>query len=338
MGSAQKGEAMSRHTHDMKVYGDIKLYAGTGSPELANKISEYLDSPLREREVIEFPNENLFIKLNGSVRGQDVYVIQTTSSPVHNNLMELLIMIQTLRLDSAARITAVVPYLCYGRSDKKDQPRVPITARLVADLIEVAGADRYMTLDPHAGQVQGFFSIPGDVLTASHMLTEHINKTLRSQLNDPVVVAVDLGFAKKGRNYAADLDTPIAFIEKRRTGNDANAEALTLIGDVKDRDVIIVDDEVDTGGSIAQAVNLVLQNGARDVYLSFIHAILSSEGAERLASLPIKHIITTDTVPIPKDKMEYLKNKITILSVASLLGEVIRRAHEGRSVGEMFNE
>jgi ribose-phosphate pyrophosphokinase len=338
MGSAQKGEAMSRHTLDMKVYGDIKLYAGTGSPGLAHKISEYLDSPLRDREVIEFPNENLFIKLNGSVRGQDVYVIQTTSSPVHNNLMELLIMIQTLRLDSAARITAVVPYLCYGRSDKKDQPRVPITARLVADLIEVAGADRYMTLDPHAGQVQGFFSIPGDVLTASHMLTEHINKTLRSQLNDPVVVAVDLGFAKKGRNYAADLDTPIAFIEKRRTGNDANAEALTLIGDVKDRDVIIVDDEVDTGGSIAQAVNLVLQNGARDVYLSFIHAILSSEGAERLASLPIKHIITTDTVPIPKDKMEYLKNKITILSVASLLGEVIRRAHEGRSVGEMFNE
>jgi ribose-phosphate pyrophosphokinase len=338
MGSAQKGEAMSRHTHDMKVYGDIKLYAGTGSPELANKISEYLDSPLREREVISFPNENLFIKLNSSVRGQDVYVIQTTSSPVHNNLMELLIMIQTLRLDSAARITAVVPYLCYGRSDKKDQPRVPITARLVADLIEVAGADRYMTLDPHAGQVQGFFSIPGDVLTASHMLTAHINETMRSQLHDPVVVAVDLGFAKKGRNYAADLDTPIAFIEKRRTGNDANAEALTLIGDVKDRDVIIVDDEVDTGGSIAQAVNLVIQNGARDVYLSFIHAILSSEGAERLASLPIKHIITTDTVPIPADKMKFLENKLTILSVAPMLGEVIRRAHEGRSVGEMFNE
>jgi ribose-phosphate pyrophosphokinase len=338
MGSAQKGEAMSRHTHDMKVYGDIKLYAGTGSPELANKISEYLDSPLREREVISFPNENLFIKLNSSVRGQDVYVIQTTSSPVHDNLMELLIMIQTLRLDSAARITAVVPYLCYGRSDKKDQPRVPITARLVADLIEVAGADRYMTLDPHAGQVQGFFSIPGDVLTASHMLTAHINETMRSQLHDPVVVAVDLGFAKKGRNYAADLDTPIAFIEKRRTGNDANAEALTLIGDVKDRDVIIVDDEVDTGGSIAQAVNLVIQNGARDVYLSFIHAILSSEGAERLASLPIKHIITTDTVPIPADKMKFLENKLTILSVAPMLGEVIRRAHEGRSVGEMFNE
>ncbi len=329
---------MSHRTNDMKVYGDIKLYAGTGSPELAQKISDYLNSPLRGRDVIEFPNENLFIKLHGSVRGQDVYVIQSTASPVHNNLMELLIMIQTLRLDSAARITAVVPYLCYGRSDKKDQPRVPITARLVADMIEVAGADRYMTLDPHAGQIQGFFSIPGDVLTASHMLTKHINATLRPQLADPVVVAADLGFAKKGRNYAADLDTPIAFIEKRRIGNDAHAEALTLIGDVKGRDVIIVDDEVDTGGSIAQAVNLVKQSGARDVYLSFIHAILSDEGAQLLASLPIKRIITTDTVPISADKMKYLEDKITILSVASLIGEVIRRAHEGRSVGEMFNE
>jgi ribose-phosphate pyrophosphokinase len=329
---------MIHHSHNMKVYGDIKLYAGTGSPELAGKISNYLDSPLREREVIEFPNENLFIKLNSSVRGQDVYVIQTTSSPVHRNLMELLIMIQTLRLDSAARITAVVPYLCYGRSDKKDQPRVPITARLVADMIEVAGADRYMTLDPHAGQVQGFFSIPGDVLTASSLLTDHINSKIRPQLHDPVVVAVDLGFAKKGRNYAADLDTPIAFIEKRRTGNDANAEALTLIGDVNDRDVIIVDDEVDTGGSIGQAVNLVKKNGARDVYLSFIHPILSNEGAERLASLPIKNIITTDTVPIPAEKMKILEKKITILTVAELIGEVIRRAHEGRSVGEMFNE
>ena len=267
-----------QHSHrDLKVYGGIKLFAGTGSPELGQKIADYLHQPVSAREVIEFPNENLFVKLGGSVRGQDVYVIQTTSSPVHRNLMELLIMIQTLRLDSAARITAVVPYLCYGRSDKKDQPRVPITARLVADMLEVAGADRYMTLDPHAGQVQGFFSIPGDVLTASHLLIDHINKNMRADMHDPVVVSVDLGFAKKGRNYAADMDMPIAFIEKRRYGNDANAEALTLIGDVKDRDVIIVDDEVDTGGSIAQAVDVVKQNGARDVYLSFVHAILSRQ-------------------------------------------------------------
>jgi ribose-phosphate pyrophosphokinase len=328
-----------RHVHhDLKVYGGIKLYVGTGSPELGRDVANYLELPLSEREVVEFPNENLFVKLGGSVRGQDVYVIQTTSSPVHRNLMELLIMIQTLRLDSAARITAVVPYLCYGRSDKKDQPRVPITARLVADMLEVAGADRYMTLDPHAGQVQGFFSIPGDVLTASHLLVEHINKNLRGEMHDPVVVSVDLGFAKKGRNYAADMDMPIAFIEKRRLGNDAKAEALTLIGDVRDRDVIIVDDEVDTGGSIAQAVNVVRQNGARNVYLAFVHPILSRNGAERLASLPIKHIITTDSVPLSPDKMKILEGRITVLSIAGLLGEVIKRAHEGRSVGEMFNE
>ena len=330
---------MSNHTHhDLKVYGGIRIYAGQGSPELAQKISDYLKQPLSSREVIEFPNENIFIKLGGSARGQDVYVIQTTSSPVHTNLMELLIMIQTLRLDSAARITAVIPYLCYGRSDKKDQPRVPITSRLVADMIEVAGADRYMTLDPHAGQVQGFFSIPGDVLTAEHMIIDYLLANLREDMQDPVTVAVDLGFAKKGRNFAADMDTPIAFIEKRRVANDARAEALTLIGDVKNRDVIIVDDEVDTGGSIAQAVEVVKRNGARDIYLAFVHAILSRDAAERLGSLPIKHIVTTDTVPVPPEKMKHLKHKLTILSVAELLGEVIKRAHEGRSVGEMFNE
>jgi ribose-phosphate pyrophosphokinase len=335
----EEGELMTQHSHhEMKVYGDIKLYAGTGSPELAQKISSYLKSPLCGRDVIEFPNENLFIKLHTSVRGQDVYVIQQTATNVHRNLMELLIMIQTLRLDSAARITAVVPYLAYGRSDKKDQPRVPISARLMADMIEVAGADRYMTLDPHAGQIQGFFSIPGDVLTVSHLIVEYIKENLRADLKDPVVVAADLGFAKKGRNYAADLDTPIAFIEKRRSANDAKAEALTLIGTVEGRDVIIVDDEVDTGGSIAQAVHLVKDKGARDVYLAFVHGVLSHNAAQRLAALPIKHIITTDAVPIPSEKLVYLEDKTTVLSVAELLGEVIRRAHEGRSVGEMFNE
>jgi ribose-phosphate pyrophosphokinase len=334
-----EGELMGQHIHrEMKVYGDIKLFAGTGTPDLAQKISDYLKSPLCGRDVIEFPNENLFIKLHGSVRGQDVYVIQQTGTNIHRNLMELLIMIQTLRLDSAARITAVVPYLAYARSDKKDQPRVPITARLVADLIEVAGADRYMTLDPHAGQIQGFFSIPGDVLTASHLIVDYINENLRSELRDPVVVAADLGFAKKGRNYAADLDTPIAFIEKRRVSNDAKAEALTLIGSVKDRDVIIVDDEVDTGGSTAQAVHLVKDMGARDVYMAFVHGILSRNASQRLATLPLKRIITTDAVPIPPEKLVYLEDKMIILSVAELLGEVIRRAHEGRSVGEMFNE
>ncbi|MDX1378193.1 MAG: ribose-phosphate diphosphokinase [Anaerolineales bacterium] len=330
---------MPHHSsHEIKMYGAIKLYAGSGSPELAQKIADYLEQKLSPREVIQFPNENIFVKLNSSVRGQDVYVIQSTSSPVQYNLMELLIMIQTLQLDSAARITAVVPYLAYGRSDKKDQPRVPITARLVADMIEIAGADRYMTYDPHAGQMQGFFSIPGDVLTASHMISDYIKDKLFKQMESPVVVATDLGFAKKGRNYALDLDIPIAFIEKRRSGNEGKAEALTLIGNVKDRDVIVVDDEVDTGGSIAEAVSVVKNHGARDIYLAFIHPVFSLDAAEKLAALPLKQIITTDTVHIPPEKLKLLEGRITILSIAPMLGEVIKRAHEGRSVGEMFNE
>lgn len=328
---------MPQNVFDMKVYGGIKLYAGTGSAELAQKVADYLKQPLCGRDIIQFPNENLFVKLHSSVRGQDVYVIQTTSSPVHRNLMELLIMIQTLKLDSAARITAVIPYLAYGRSDKKDQPRVPITARLMADMIEVAGADRYIIIEPHAGQVQGFFSVPGDVLTAFHEIIEHLVQ-IKPTLKDPVVVTVDLGFAKKGRNVAASIDAPIAFIEKRRVANDAKAQALTIIGDVHNRDVILVDDEIDTGGSIVQAVNLVKQNGAQDVYVVCVHPIFSSSAAERLAALPVKEFITTDTVPITPEKASLLGDRLKILSVSSLLGEVILRAHEGRSVGELFNE
>ncbi len=326
------------HTNEMRVYGGIKLYAGTASPELAQKISEYLGEPLCGRDIVEFPNENLFVKLHTSVRGQDVYVIQHTAAPVHRNLMELLILLQTLRLDSAARITAVVPYICYGRSDKKDQPRVPITSRLVADMIQIAGADRYMTLDPHAYQIQGFFSIPGDVLNASAILIDYVKENLLAYLKDPVVVTVDLGYAKKGRNFAAAIDAPIAFIEKRRAANDAKAQALTIIGDVVDRDAILVDDEVDTGSSIVQAVNLVKENGARRIYVAFVHPIFSASCAERLAALPVTEYITTDSVPISEEKREMFGKRLTILSVASLLGEVIRRAHEGRSVGQMFNE
>ncbi len=330
---------MKNHKHEVKGgYGEIRLFAGTASPELARKIAEYLKVKLCGRDIILFPNDNLFIKLHNSVRGQDVYVIQTTSRPVHRNLMELLIALQTLRLDSAARITAVVPYLCYSRSDKKDQPRVPITSRLVTDMIEVAGADRYMTLDPHAGQVQGFFSIPGDVLTASHIIIDYIRENLLAKLTHPVVVTVDLGFAKKGRNYAADLDIPVAFIEKRRTGNDSKAQALTIIGDVYNRDVIIVDDEVDTGGSIAEAINLAKEKGARRVYLAFVHPVFSSDAAKKLAELDITEIITTDTVPIPAESKALFGNRLTICSIAPMLGEVILRAHEGRSVGELFDE
>jgi len=323
--------------HDMKVFGGIKLYAGTGSPDLAQKIADYVKAPLCGRDIIQFPNENLFIKLHSSVRGQDVYVVQTTSSPVHRNLMELLILLQTLKLDSAGRVTAVIPYLAYGRSDKKDQPRVPITARLMADMIEVAGADRYILLDPHAGQVQGFFSIPGDVLTGFYLISDYLRGE-RKGMKDPVVVTVDLGFAKKGRNLAADIEAPIAFIEKRRVANDAKSQALTVIGEVENRDVILVDDEIDTGGSIIQAVNLVKEKGARDVYVVCVHPIFSANAVDRLATLPVKQFITTDTVPIPAEKQVLLKDRLRVISVGNLIGEVILRAHQGRSVGEMFNE
>ncbi len=323
--------------HDRMTYGNIKLYAGTASEGLSKKISDYLDIELCDKDVVTFPNDNLFIKLHKSVRGQDCYVIQTTSAPVHNNLMELLITIQTLRLDSAARITAVVPYLCYGRSDKKDQPRVPITARLVADLIEVAGADRYITLDLHADQIQGFFSIPGDVLSAFHILIKYIQDKL-CELQNPVVTTADLGFAKKGRNFAAKIHAPMAFIEKRRARNDAKAEALTLIGDVENRDVIIIDDEVDTGGSMVQAINLLNQNGARNIYVAFVHPVLSANAAEKLSLLPVHEFITTDTIPIDEEKRAHFGKRLTVLSVAPMLAEVICRVNQGRSVGEMFNE
>jgi len=325
------------HLRNDQLYGDIKLYSGSASIELAEKIASYLGLPLCGREVVSFPNENLFVKLHSSVRGQDCYVIQTTSAPVHRNLMELLIMIQTLRLDSAARITAVIPYLCYARSDKKDQPRVPITARLVADMIEVAGADRYITLDLHAGQIQGFFSIPGDVLTAFYIVVDYLN-SIRTQMHQPVVVTADLGFAKKGRNFAAKIHAPMAFIEKRRIGNDANAEALTVIGDVFDRDVVLVEDEIDTGGTVVQAVNLLKESGARDIYVAFVHPVLSANGAERLAALPVKQFITTDTIPLTDEKKQLFGERLQVLTVSKLLGEVMLRANQGRSVGEMFNE
>jgi ribose-phosphate pyrophosphokinase len=253
--------------------------------------------------------------------------------------MELLITLQTLRLDSAGRVTAVIPHLSYTRSDKKDKPRVPITARLIADMIEIAGADRYMTMDMHAGQIQGFFSIPGDVLTAYHILKDRLFELIPT-MKDPVVLTVDLGFAKKGRNLAAELGVPIAFIEKRRRKKTNTAQALTLIGDVKDRDVIIIDDEVDTAGSMSEAAELAEMNGARGIYSVFVHPVFSTPAVERLSRCPITHLITTNTVPIPPNDLKSLQegSTVDVLDISPLLGEVIIRAHEGRSVGEMFDE
>jgi ribose-phosphate pyrophosphokinase len=328
---------MSEH-HDSTPpgqYGRILLFCGSASQGLGKEIAVHLGLKTGTYTRTVFPNENIFIRLNESVRGQDVYLVQTLCPPnLHENIFELLIMIDTLKRDSAGRINVVVPYLSYARSDKKDQPRVGIAARLLANLIEVAGADRYITIDLHAGQIQGFFNIPGDALTSFHLLGDYV---LDKNLENLVVVSTDLGFAKKGRNWAEKLGTPHAIIEKRRTGNDAKSEALSIIGDVRDKNVLLVDDEVLTGGSIANAVNLVRQEGAQDVYLAFVHPLLADPAADRLAELDIKEIITTNTVPVSEEKLAKLPN-MTVLSVAPLLGEVILRANQGRSVGELFNE
>jgi len=323
-------------------FGSMKLFCGSASQGLGKEIADYICqiSPYTvqpgaySRQI--FSNENIFMKLEESVRGKDVYLVQTMASPVHDNFMEMLIMIDALKRDSAWRINLVVPYMSYTRSDKKDQPRVPITARLIANMIETAGADRYITVDLHSGQIQGFFNIPGDALTAFHLLSDYVKAQLDSgELDDLVVVATDLGFAKQGRNWAETLGVPLAFVEKRRVDNAESPKALSLIGDVKGKNVLLVDDEVNTAGSIVSAVNVVRDYGAKDVSFAFTHPFLSEEAYKRLAELELREIIFTNTLPLPNNRK--LPN-MTVLSVAPLLGEVILRAHEGRSVGELFDE
>ena len=317
---------------DTHMYGEIRLYSGSSCPVLAQEISDYLGVPLSGRDLIRFPNENQFCRLHASARGQDVYVIQSTASPVNDNLMELLIMLQTLRLDSVGRLTSVVPYLCYSRSDKKDQPRVPITARLVADLLTAAGADRMLTVDLHAGQIQGFFNIPVDELTAVPLLVDYFKE---KGLDDLVVVAIDIGISKRARDVAERLDAPLAIVEKRRDGNKAIAESLNVIGDVRGKNVLTFDDEIDTGGSTIAAVNALLDRGAKKVFSCVTHPILSGVASDRIENSTIQELVITDTVPSSGKR---LNGKIKVLSVAPLLGEAIRRIHQGQSVGALFEE
>jgi ribose-phosphate pyrophosphokinase len=321
------------------MYGDVKLIAGRACPDLANEISAYLTDqtgtavPLLEREITTFDNGNIYVRLTESVRGQDVYIIQTMARPVNDSIMELLIMLDAVRRDSAGRITAVIPYFAYSRSDKKDLPRTPITARLLADVIQVAGADRYVTIDLHAGQIQGFFSVPGDHLTARYILCEYVSQHL--SMDNRIVVTVDLGFAKGGRNWAHGLELPLALIEKERIGT--RADALSLVGSVDGKDVLLVDDEVDTAESLHKAIELLKNRGAKSVAVAFTHPVFSGEAHHRMAKMQDKvdEFIFTKTLPVSEDMR--LPN-MTILSVADLLGEVIRRSHLGLSVGKMFDE
>jgi ribose-phosphate pyrophosphokinase len=309
---------------------DLSVFSGNANRSLAAAICRHLRIPLGDADVFQFSNENIFVKINENVRGRDVFVIQPFSTPVNRSIMELLIMLDALKRASAARITAVIPYYAYGRTDKKDQPRVPITARLIADCITVAGADRVLTMDMHAGQIQGFFNIPVDELTAQLTQAQYF---AAKQIQDFTVVSTDEGFAKKARTLADRLNAPLAIVEKRRLGNNGIVESMGIIGNVDKRNVLIVDDEIDTAGSLTQAVHVVLEHGALDVYCCATHGIFSGSALERLKNAPLKEIIITDSIPSPD--IEQLPN-LTVLSVAELFAGTISRIHDGRSVSELF--
>lgn len=309
---------------------ELKVFSGTAHPALAKAVCDYLDIPLGEAEVFEFSNENIFVRILENVRERDVFIVQPICSPVNKSLVELLIMLDAFRRASAGRITAVVPYYGYSRTDKKDQPRVPITARLIADLITTAGANRLLTVDLHAPQIQGFFTIPVDELTARPMLAQYFRE---KALGNLVVVATDIGISKVARDVAAKLGAPLAIMEKRRVGNADASETLNVIGDVEGMHALTVDDEIDTAGSLVGVVNALLKRGVTKVYACCTHPVFSGPAIQRIAASPVKEVVVADTIPVNDDKK---LNKITVLPIASLIGEAIHRIHTGLSVGAMF--
>jgi len=313
------------------VYGELRVFTGNANPALAARICRAIDIPLGRAEVFEFSNENIFVRILESVRENDVFVVQPLCRPINRSIMELLIMIDALKRASAGRITAVLPFFGYGRTDKKDQPRVPITARLLADLISVAGANRVLALDLHAGQIQGFFNIPVDELTASFLIGDYFRE---KRLQNLVVLAPDLGSAKRARNVATLVDASLAIVEKRRPGNDGDSEVLNVIGSVAGCPVLIVDDEIDTASSICHAASAAVEHGASAVYAACTHLVLSGPAIERLRDSPIKEVVCTDTIPLPP---EIYPGLITQLSVAGILGETIQRIHTGTSVTWTFH-
>ena len=314
----------------MPVFEDIKVFHGNAHPALANDICSYLGVVPGQTEIFKFSNDETFVKILENVREKDVFLVQPISRPVNDHLMELWVMIDAARRASAGRITAVIPYYAYGRTDKKDQPRVAITARLVADFITTAGADRVLTMNLHAGQIQGFFNIPLDELSAIPLLAQRFRD---KGIRDVVVAATDVGGAKRARNMADLLDAPIAIIEKERFGNDDRVAAVNLIGDVEGKNALIVDDETDTGGTVAAAAEILKSRGAAEVYCYVVHAILSGKAPQVLADSALKETVVTDTLPVPQEKRF---PKLEIISVAALLGEAIHRIHSGLSVGAMF--
>lgn len=307
----------------------MKVFGGRITQDLTADICEQLGVKQGRARIFKFSNDNTFVQIEENVRDQDVFVVQTSAAPVDEALMELLIMCDALRRASVRRLTAVLPYYPYVRSDKKDQPRVPITARLVADLLVTAGVDRIVTVDLTADQIQGFFTKPADHLTAMPVLARYFaSKGLR----DAVIVAPDPGAVKRAQRFAARLGMPVGFIDKRRMGGD-DVTATSVVGDVKGRPVILFDEEIDRGSSMCQAAEMVAREGATEIYAAATHAVLSGPAAERLTQCRFKEVVVTDTIPVPEGKRW---PGLVVLSVAPLLAESIRRIHNGESISVLF--
>jgi len=309
----------------------LKVFTGSAHPALARAICAHLSVPLGRARSVRFKNENMKVKIEENVRGADVFVVQPSCPPVSDGIVELLMTLDALRHASAGRITAVLPYFPYARSDKKDRPRISITARLMADLVQTAGANRVLTMDLHSPQVQGFFRIPADQLQAAPLLCDYLRQS--RDLSNYVLVAGDVGESKEVEHYATRLNLPIAIVDKRRDGDDEQARATDLIGDVKGKVALIVDDEVASGGTLLEATRVVLDRGAVAVEACVVHPVLSGRAIERLQASPIRQLVVTDTIPLsPAKRIE----RIHVRSVAGLLAEAIQAIHDGSSVSRLF--
>lgn len=308
---------------------DLKLFTGNANPPLAKAVARHMNVPLGKAFVGRFPDGEIEIKVLENVRGADCFILQPTSTPANDNLMELLLLMDALRRASAARITAVMPYFGYGRQDRKAQPRVPISSKLVSNLITTAGANRVLAMDLHAGQIQGFFDIPVDHLYTNPVFVNYLKN--RKWKNNVVVVSPDAGGVERARSIAKRLDFDLAIIDKRRT-SPTEADILHVVGDVKGKTCLIVDDLVDTAGTLAKGSQALMKNGAKEVYAAAAHGVLAGPAMERLENSPIKELIITDSIFLNGKK----SNKIKVLSVAALLGEAIKRIHEERTVSALF--
>ena len=309
---------------------DIKIFACNSAENFTKEICDNLGIEMGKKDSFKFANDNTFVQLKETVRGKDIFIVQTTQPPVNERIMELLITVEAAKRAGASRITVVLPYFMYSRSDKKDQSRVPVTAKLMATLLEAAGADHVLTCDLHNPAIQAYFDIICDRLTAKHLLEKYFKQ---KNLKDIVVVATDAGSSKKAYKYSHFFECPLALIDKRRESNNDNAVATNIIGEIKEKTAIIFDDEVSTAGTLVEAANILKEHGAKEIYAGATHGVLVGPAIERIKNSPIKELVVTNTIPIEPEKMI---DKIKVVSIAPLFAEAIKRLNEGKPLGDLF--